>query len=178
MRLPQSNRRSSSVLVALSIALSAAAAHAQDPAKRREPTLREAQEAAARNTAGTREDDPAARARRSRWLPTLRGQFGGTQADKQRWGTWRGDPIVDDSTGTGNAWQVSASWDLSQLLFAKEEVAIALSSARIERERQQVRERCATLYTRRLTALRQARSAQAEERLSRWLDLLSVTSDL
>lgn len=126
-------------------------AEARSPGVAREPSLHEASAAAARVAAGGPQDDEQrlSRARRSRWLPVLKAQVGGSDAQRLKADPAHGYLTLDDGSASSLNWLVSASWDLSQLWYAKEEVALTLSSARLERLRQAAAARVAHLYTRR-----------------------------
>lgn len=174
-------RRRGVALAAL-LALGSAARAEEPPAAAAEPTLAQAVEAAARRAAGSSADDElrAGRARRSRWLPVLRAQVGGRDDERLRAGDWRGAPISEEDALRSRSWLVSASWDLPQLLYAREEVAIAASSAHLARARQQAAAQAARLYAERLRALRAALAAPEgpADRLERALAVLTATAEL
>lgn len=177
-------RRARSGARALAAALLAlgAAARAEEAPAAAEPTLGQAVEAAARRAAGSGADDElrAGRARRSRWLPVLRAQLGGRDDERLRAGEWRGAPISEEDALRSRSWLVSASWDLPQLLYGREEVAIAASSAHLARARQQAAAQAARLYAERLRALRTALAAPEgpADRLERALAVLTATAEL
>lgn len=147
----------------------------------REPSLHEASTAAARAAAGSPLDDARRleRARRSRWLPLLKAQVGGRDDQRLKIDPAHGYLTLDDGSVSSLNWLVSASWDLSQLWFAKEEVALTLSAARLERLRQAAVARTVQLYARRHLLLRPPAGPEAPpEQARRLLDVLAVTAEL
>lgn len=146
----------------------------------REPSLREAQAAAARLAGGTAEEEQSrlVRASRSHWLPALRAQLHGRDDQRFRQGEQRGYPLVDDGSLTSLGWIIGAVWDLPQLVYAREEVSLATAASQLARARQQALSQTRELYAARLLALQRALSSRPEERLAHWLEVLTVTAGL
>ena len=147
----------------------------------REPSLRDAAAAAARLAAGSAlgDEERLLRARRSRWLPQLKAQVGGRDDQRLKVDPAHGYLTLDDGSASSLTWLVSATWDLSQLWYAKEEVALTLSAARLERLRQAALARVVQLYARRHLLLRAPAVPESlSERPRRLLDLLAVTAEL
>jgi hypothetical protein len=139
-----------SALVALGAWLLAAAAQEV------EPGLVETQEAAARMAGGTAAQDAArvSRARAAHWAPQLRGLATSRDEEKSRNGEYRLTPLHEQDLFAGRAWTVALTWDLSQVIFAREEAQLALAHAQLARARKEAAERGAQLWLER----RQARA--------------------
>ena len=82
-----------------------------------EPTLEEAQSAAARVAAGEAAEDAsrAVRLRRAHWAPVLRGQASRRDDVRSRLGEFRGYPLREGDSAASTTWSVTATWDLAQL---------------------------------------------------------------
>ena len=145
----------------------------------REPTLAEVQAAAARLAAGGTEEDASRlrRARAAHWAPVLRAQVGRADTEATRAGTQSQAPLHWDQQGGATTWTVAATWDLGQLIYDRDENALALSSAQLARRRQEVAEQAAQLYAERLRRL-QASSDARGARLDTALELLRATAAL
>lgn len=145
-----------------------------------EPSIAEAQAAAARLAAGTPADDDSrlSRARAAHWAPLLRAQAGGTTTDRTRAGEQSNAPLHWDELGGATTWLVSATWDLSQLVYDRDENQLALSRTHLARRRQEVSAEAAQLYAERLQALRRLREAHGAGRLGAALELLRATATL
>src|SRR3954464_6442629 len=77
-----------------------------------EPSLPDAQEAAARAAGGSEAQDAArlARARSAHWAPQLRAQGGGREDEKLRAGEYRLAPIREQDVGAGRTWSLMLPW--------------------------------------------------------------------
>jgi len=160
-----------STLVALAVWLLAAAA--QDP----EPGLLETQEAAARMAGGSEAQDAArlARARNAHWAPQLRGQAVSRDEEKSRNGEYRLTPLREQDALAGRVWTVALTWDLSQVIFAREETQLALAHAQLARVRKEAAERGAQLWFERRQARAHWLAARTRESC---LGLMRVTAAL
>ena len=145
-----------------------------------EPTLAEAQSAAARLAAGTRDEDSSrlSRARAAHWAPVLRGQAGRADTEATRSGTQSQAPLHWDQQGGATTWAVAATWDLGQLVYDRDENALALSRTLLARRRQEVAEECARLYAERFQKMLASRDARGAVRLEAALELLRATASL
>ena len=139
-----------SALVAAALWLLAA------PAPDGEPGLVETQEAAARTAGGSAAQDAArlARSRAAHWAPQLRGQVTSRDEEKARNGEYRLTPLHEQDVFFGRLWTVALTWDLSQVVFAREETQLALAQVQLARARKDAAERGAQLWFER----RQARA--------------------
>ncbi|HZX96512.1 MAG TPA: hypothetical protein VFE90_18485 [Myxococcales bacterium] len=119
-----------------------------------EPSLPDAQEAAARAAGGSEAQDAArlARARSAHWAPQLRAQGGGREDEKLRAGEYRLAPIREQDVGAGRTWSLMLTWDFSQVLFAREETQLALAHAHLARLRREAAEKAAELWIERQQA--------------------------
>jgi hypothetical protein len=126
------------------------AAPAGDP----EPGLLETQEAAAKAAGGTPAQDASrlARARVSHWAPQLRGQATLRDDGKTRNGEYRLAPLHEQDLSFGRVWVIALTWDLSQVIFAREETQLALAHLQLARVRRDAAERAARLWIERRQA--------------------------
>ena len=149
-------------------------------AEGREPTLAEVQAAASRLAAGTPEEDESrlARARASHWAPVLRAQVGAADTEQARAGTQAQAPLRWSQQGAATTWAVAATWDLGQVVYARDENQLALSRAQLARRRQEVAMQSAQLYAERLRRLQSSRDARGAARLEAALELLRTTAAL
>jgi len=99
------------------------------PAADPEPGLLETQEAAARAAGGSPGQDASRlqRARAAHWAPQLRGQATARDDEKTRNGEYRLAPLHEQNVAVGHAWMLTLTWDLSQVIFAREETQLALA---------------------------------------------------
>jgi hypothetical protein len=113
-----------------------------------EPGLLETQEAAAKSAGGSAAQDVArtARARAAHWAPQLRAQATLRDDQKSRVGEFRLAPLLEQDAAVGRALLVTVTWDLSQLVFAREESQLALASLQLARARREAAERAAQLW--------------------------------
>jgi hypothetical protein len=159
----------------LAISLSIAAAVLLDPG------LLEAQEAAARHAAGLASEDAGreARARTAHWAPQVRAQGSLRGSDDNRAGQRYGSPLVEEDVAAVQTWSLSLSWDLSQVVFAKEETQLALARARLAELRREARCKAADLWVERQRELaRFAGLAAGPQRFSACLTALRLTGEL
>jgi hypothetical protein len=136
-----------------------------------EPTLAQAQAAAARCAAGDAAADASrtARARNAHWAPQLRAQGGAREDGRAVRGEVRLAPIIEDWTSAGSSWSVMLLWDFSQVVFAREETQLALAHTHLARVRREVQTKVAQLYVERLRLKREPGAV---------LELLRVTAEL
>ena len=119
-----------------------------------EPGLLEVQEAAARTAGGTAAED-ASRARRARlahWAPQIRGQAQLRDDEKWRTGEFRLAPLHEQDLGVGHAWTVILSWDLPQVVYARDESQLALAHAHLSRVRREAANKAAQVLLERRRA--------------------------
>lgn len=158
--------------------LLAAAEPAEEPA---EPGLAEVQEAAARIAGGTVEEDASrmARARRAHWAPVLRGQTQLKDDEMSRRGEFRNAPFNSDAVGEGQVFGVMLSWDLSQLVYAREESQLALTQAHLARLRREAAAEAAQLWVeRRQRAALHAALSPGPRRAEACFAILELTAQL
>ena len=113
-----------------------------------EPGLAQTQQAAARVAGGSPADDLSreARAKRSHWAPQLRGQALLRDDERTRDGEFRLTPLKEQDLGVGHAWSVALAWDLSQLVYAREESQLALVAAQLAARRREAADRAGQLW--------------------------------
>lgn len=118
------------------------------PAGETEPGLLETQEAAAKLAGGAAALDAArlSRARAAHWAPQLRGQASARDDQKTREGEFRLAPLREQDFASGRAWALVLTWDLSQVIFAREETQLALAHVHLSRARREAAERAAQLW--------------------------------
>ncbi len=129
-------------------------AAASPPVEPEEPGLLEVQEAAARAAGGSAAED-ASRARRARlahWAPLVRGQAQVHDDEKSRNGEFRLAPLHERDLGVGHAWAVILSWDLPQVIYARDETQLALAHAHLARVRREAAEKAAQVFLERRRA--------------------------
>jgi len=146
-----------------------------------EPSLPEAQAAAARLAGGVAEEDGARtfRARSAHWAPAVRGQWGARDDQRSRRGEFRLAPLIEDDLGTGHSWAVTVTWDFSQVVYAREESQIALAHAHLARVRREAAERAGKLWVDRARARIALESLPpGPRRLEARLELLRLTAEL
>lgn len=124
------------------------------PAAEEEPGLLETQDAAAKAAGGSAVADAArlARVRAAHWAPQVRGQATLRQDEKTRAGEFRLAPLREEDAGAGRSWAVTVTWDLSQVIFAREETQLALAQVTLARARRDAAERAAQLWIERRKA--------------------------
>lgn len=146
-----------------------------------EPGLSEAQEAAARRAGGEPAEDVSrtARARRAHWAPAVRGQAGVRQDERTRRGELRLAPLREDDAALSHIWGLTVMWDLSQIVYAREESQLALAHAHLARVRREAADKAAQLWIeRRRTRLSLAELPPGPRRLEVRLELLRLTAQL
>jgi hypothetical protein len=126
------------------------AAPAEDP----EPGLLETQEAAAKTAGGTAGQDASrvARARAAHWAPQLRAQATVRDDEKTRNGEYRLAPLREQNVAVGHVWVLALTWDLSQVVFAREETQLAVAQVQLARVRRDAAERAAQVWIERRQA--------------------------
>ena len=146
-----------------------------------EPNLVEAQAAAARLAGGALAEDASrtSRARNAHWAPVLRGQAGWRDDQRSRRGEFRLAPLVEDDLSAGRTWAVTVTWDLSQVVYAREESQIALAHAHLARLRREAAERVGKVWVDRARArVSLAALPPGPRHLEAQLELLRLTSEL
>jgi hypothetical protein len=124
------------------------------PAGEGEPGLLETQEAAARVAGGSAAQDAArlARARVAHWAPQIRGQAAAREEEKTRLGEFRLAPLREQDAGAGRNWALTVTWELSQVIFAREETQLVLAQIQLARVRREAADRAAQLWIERQRA--------------------------
>ncbi len=124
------------------------------PAGDGEPGLLETQEAAARAAGGSAALDAArlVRARAAHWVPQVRGQATVREDEKTRLGEYRLAPLREQDAGAGHNWVLTLTWDLSQVVFAREETQLAQTQAQLAKIRREAADRAAQLWIERQQA--------------------------
>ena len=119
-----------------------------------EPGLLETQEAAASAAGGSAALDAArlARARAAHWVPQVRGQATVREDEKTRLGEYRLAPLREEDAGAGRNWTLTLTWDLSQVIFAREETQLAQTQAQLAKIRREAADRAAQLWLERQKA--------------------------
>ena len=109
------------------------------PTGETEPGLLETQEAAAKLAGGAAALDAArlSRARAAHWAPQLRGQASARDDQKTREGEFRLAPLREQDFAAGHAWVLVLTWDLSQVIFGREETQLALAHGHLSRARRE-----------------------------------------
>jgi hypothetical protein len=163
------------------IALAAAGAVRAEPLV--EPALAQVQEAAVRRMAGPLSDETSRvfRARAAHWAPVIRGQYGIRDDDRTRRGQIRLAPLLEDDVGQSRAWAIVATWDLTQVIYARDEGQLALSHVHLARVRQEAADDAVRLYEERWrlrSALRLAPDGASRARVDMLLALLRTTAEL
>lgn len=140
-----------------------------------EPSLSEAQAAAAKTAAGPTGSDVSRtlRARLAHWAPTLRAQAGFREDQKRLAGELRLAPIREDTSSAGAQWSVILGWDFSQVIFAREETQLALAQLQLARARREAMEKVARLYVERQRLPGNPENALERLRLTAELDALT-----
>jgi hypothetical protein len=145
-----------------------------------EPTLLEAQAAAARTAAGSASSDAdrSARLRASHWAPALRGQLLRRDDVRSRAGEYRGYPIRQDDAAAAHTWAITLTWDFAQLLYAREESQLALAHVHLARVRREAAEKAASLWIERREKRASLRELSGAARREAVLDALRISAEL
>ena len=158
---------------ALALGMSLLAAVAAE----REPGLVETQEAAAKAAGGSAALDAARlqRARAAHWAPQVRAQALLREDERSRLGEFRLTPLREDDAAVSRTWSVTVTWDLSEVIFAREETRLALAQERLARARREAADKAAQLFIERRRAQAVWASARTVESC---FALLRVTAAL
>jgi hypothetical protein len=142
-----------------------------------EPGILMVQDAAARAAGGSAAEDAArtGRARGAHWAPQLRVQSAMREDDRLRTGEYRLAPVREQDVAGGRTWSLMVTWDLAQVVFAREETQLALAHAHLARLRREAAERAASLWTERQQARAVWRTVKTSEAC---LALLRLTAQL
>jgi hypothetical protein len=148
-----------------------------------EPALAQVEEAAVRRMAGPISDEASrvSRARAAHWAPVIRGQYGIRADDRTRRGQIRLAPLLEDDVGQSRAWAIVAAWDLTQVIYARDEAQLALAHVHLARVRQEAADDAVRLYEERWrlrSALRFAPDGASRPRVDMLLALLRTTAEL
>jgi hypothetical protein len=164
-----------SLVAAALLAAPSAAATADD-----EPTLVEAQQVAAKRAAGEREEDRSRvhRARVSHWAPVIRGLLGGREDERVRDGEARHDPLRWTDRGQALTWGVQVTWDLPQLIFARDETQLVHAQLHLEKARQAAARETVRLYLERREKQRALAQAPPETRPRLRIEIVKLTAEL
>jgi len=143
--------------------------------------LIEVQAAAVKNAGGPKETDASrvARARSAHWAPVVRGLFGVRDNEGTRDGELRGAPLHYTDRGQALSWGVTATWDLPQVIFARDETQLIHAHLHLEKARQAASKEAIRLYLdrqNRKRALANPSSAEARQRLLQ--EIVRLTADL
>lgn len=166
------------VLLALPL-LAAAGATADTPAI--EPSLIEAQDAAVRQAGGPRESDASrlSRARAAHWAPVVRGLVGGRGDERTRDGELRRDPLHWVDRGQALTWGLTATWDLPQAIYARDETQLVHAQIHLEKVRQAAAREAVRLFLERRDRKRALpQAAQPDARLRLQQDVVRLTASL
>ena len=149
-------------------------------ARASEPTLVEAQAAAARHAAGTGTDDAdrTSRLRASHFAPTVRGELIGKADDRTRRGEFRLAPLREDDASEARTWGIVVTWDLAQLVYSREEGQLALAHQHLARVRREVSFQAAKLWIERRQKCAALQKLSGPLRREAYLDLLRITAEL
>jgi hypothetical protein len=106
---------------------------------------------AARIAAGSSDEDESrlSRARAAHWAPQLRAQLQRADSEALRAGMQSSAPLQWNQQGQVDTWAVAATWDLSQLVYDRDENQLALSRVHLARRRQEVAQDAADRYVER-----------------------------
>lgn len=147
------------------------------PTAEGEPGLVETQEAAARAAGGSAALDAArlGRSRAAHWAPQVRAQALVRQDEKTRLGEFRLAPLREADAGAGQTWALTVTWDLSQVIFPREETQLVLAQERLARARREAADKAAQLWLERHRAQALWRATRTPESC---FALLRVTAAL
>jgi hypothetical protein len=148
-----------------------------------EPALAQVEEAATRRVAGPISDEAsrASRARAAHWAPVIRAQYGIRDDGRTRRGQIRLAPLLEDDVGQSRAWAIVATWDLTQIVYARDEGQLALAHVHLARMRQHAADDAVRLYEERWrlrSALRFAPEGASRPRVEMLIALLRTTAQL
>jgi hypothetical protein len=146
-----------------------------------EPVLAQVEEAAARRVAGSISDEVSrvSRAGAAHWAPVIRAQYGIRDDGRTRRGQIRLAPLLEDDAGQSRAWAVVATWDLAQVIYARDEGQLALAHVHLARMRQQAADDAVRLFEERWrlrSALRFTPEGVSRPRVEMLIALLRTTA--
>ena len=174
--LPRGAAPVRAVLVALLLA--APRGNADPPA---EPSLIEVQEAAIRRAGGPREGDASrlSRARGAHWAPVVRALVGGRGDERTRDGELRSNALHWIDRGQALTWGLTATWDLPQAIYARDETQLVHAHIHLEKVRQAAAREAVRLHLERRDRQRTlAHATQSDARLRLQQDVVRLTADL
>jgi hypothetical protein len=145
-----------------------------------EPTLLDAQAAAARMAGGSASSDASrtARLRASHWAPVLRAGLIRRDDLRSRAGEYRGYPVRQDDAGATHTWAITLTWDFAQLVYAREESQLALAHVHLARVRREAAEKAAALWTERRQKRASLRELSGPARREAALESLRISAEL
>jgi hypothetical protein len=145
-----------------------------------EPTLVEVTAAAAKTAAGEQSDDASrmARLRKSHLAPVVRAELVTKTDDRTRRGEFRLAPLVEDDAAVGHTWGIVVTWDLAQIVYAKEEGQLALAHQQLARVRREAQAKATQLWIERQRKCAALDKSTLALRHEAQLDLLRVTAEL
>jgi hypothetical protein len=145
-----------------------------------EPTLGEAQRAAALRAAGETAADEARteRLRRAHWAPVVRAELIDRADDRSRRGEFRLAPVVEDDHSAVLTWGVTVTWDFAQVVYAHEESQLALAHQHLARVRREAADRAAALWIERRRKCEALATAGPGARREALFELLRTTAEL
>jgi hypothetical protein len=82
----------------------------------------------------------------------LRAQATARDDEKTRNGEYRLAPLREQNVAVGHVWVLALTWDLSQVVFAREETQLALAQVQLARVRREAAERAAQVWIERRQA--------------------------
>lgn len=145
-----------------------------------EPTLLDAQAAAARIAGGSASSDASrtARLRASHWAPVLRAGLIRKEDARSRTGEFRGYPVLEEDAAAAHTWAVTLTWDFAQLVYSREESQLALAHVHLARVRREAAEKAAALWVERRQKRASLREMSGPARREAALEALRVTAEL
>jgi hypothetical protein len=145
-----------------------------------EPTLLDAQAAAARIAAGSASSDASrtARLRASHWAPVLRAGLIRKEDARSRTGEFRGYPVLEEDAAAAHTWTVTLTWDFAQLVYSREESQLALAHVHLARVRREAAEKAAGLWVERRQKRASLRELSGPARREAAVEALRVTAEL
>jgi hypothetical protein len=145
-----------------------------------EPSLEQAQAAAARRAAGEVAADASRtdRVRRAHWAPVVRGELISRSDERARRGEYRLAPVFEDDRAAARTWRVTVTWDLAQVVYAREESQLALAHQHLARVRREAADRAAALWIERRRKREALAAVSGAARREALFDLLRATAEL
>ena len=148
-----------------------------------EPSVGEVQQAAARLAGGEAGEDASrtSRARAAHWAPVLHALVGRKDDAHVRDGQFRDAPVHLNDSGNSISWGISATWDLPQTIYSRDEAQLSHARLHLAKARLQAATEAARLFLDRrekLRALSGLPAGQVAARARLLLEILRLTADL